>query len=93
MSWGLTRPRGRSSRLVPALMLVRRPCEPLLWLTFVPLLFSSVSLQLYVPSNVWKASRIPVADLAAARDGSVDKERVGCLISEVRPSLLTFLVF
>ncbi|KAL7415830.1 RmlC-like cupin domain-containing protein [Mrakia frigida] len=39
--------------------------------------------QLFAPSNVWKASRIPVADLAHAKEGGGDRERIGCLISEV----------
>lgn len=39
--------------------------------------------QLYVPTNVWKKSRLLPSDLDEVANGRVDKERVGCLITEV----------
>lgn len=41
------------------------------------------TLQLLVPSNVWKMSRLLPEDLAAAVPGSEQEERTGCLITEV----------
>lgn len=43
------------------------------------------TLQLLVPSNVWKMSRLLPSDLASPRsaDEEEEKERKGCLITEV----------
>lgn len=40
-------------------------------------------LQLFVPGGWWKASEIPEEDLRSVEGSEEEKERVGCLISEV----------
>lgn len=40
-------------------------------------------LQLYVPGGWWKASELLSEDLQGAKDGSLDKGKVGSLISEI----------